>query len=63
MPLNAPNLLTLLRIGLVPVMILLLVADDAGPMHLAAAVFGAAALTDVAEGLLELLRESVKHAG
>jgi CDP-diacylglycerol--glycerol-3-phosphate 3-phosphatidyltransferase len=49
MPLNLPNALTLIRIGLVPVMVLLIALDE-GALLLAAAVFGIAALTDVADG-------------
>ena len=49
-PLNAANLLTLSRIALVPVMILLLLGGDTGPLIAAAAVFGVAALTDAADG-------------
>ena len=50
MPLNLPNVLTLGRIALVPLMVMLLLRDDAGPIPAAAAVFAVAALTDAADG-------------
>ena len=56
MPLNGPNLLTLSRIGLVPVMVALLLRDEPGALAAAAAVFGVAALTDAADGHLARTR-------
>lgn len=50
MPLNLPNVLTLSRIAFVPLMLVLLLGEEAGPLPAAAAVFGAAALTDAADG-------------
>jgi CDP-diacylglycerol--glycerol-3-phosphate 3-phosphatidyltransferase len=53
--LNLPNLLTLLRLLLVPVFAVLLLADDGADAALrvwAAAVFVAASLTDLADGEL-----------
>ena len=49
-PLNLPNLLTLSRIAFVPLLLVLLLGEGAGPLPAAAAVFGAAALTDAADG-------------
>jgi CDP-diacylglycerol---glycerol-3-phosphate 3-phosphatidyltransferase len=49
-PLNVPNVLTLSRIAFVPLMLVLLLGEEAGPLPAAAAVFGAAALTDAADG-------------
>jgi CDP-diacylglycerol---glycerol-3-phosphate 3-phosphatidyltransferase len=63
MPINPPNLLTLARIALVPVMILLLVGDDGGSLPLAAAVFGIAALTDVADGHVARARNMITTFG
>jgi CDP-diacylglycerol--glycerol-3-phosphate 3-phosphatidyltransferase len=51
-PLNAPNLLTLTRIALVPVMLLLLLDAGTWAPYAAAAVFGVAAITDAADGYL-----------
>jgi CDP-diacylglycerol--glycerol-3-phosphate 3-phosphatidyltransferase len=62
-PLNAPNVLTIARICLVPVMILLLLDDRLGPLYAAAAVFGAAALTDVADGHLARSRNMITTFG
>ena len=63
MPLNAANLLTLSRIALVPVMILLLLGQDTGPLLAAAAVFGIAALTDAADGHIARSRNMVTAFG
>lgn len=63
MALNAPNVLTITRICLVPVMIALVLGDDAGPLHLAAAVFGVAALTDIADGHLARARNDITTFG
>jgi CDP-diacylglycerol--glycerol-3-phosphate 3-phosphatidyltransferase len=49
-PLNLPNVLTLSRIAFVPLMLVLLLGEEPGPLPAAAAVFGAAALTDAADG-------------
>jgi CDP-diacylglycerol--glycerol-3-phosphate 3-phosphatidyltransferase len=63
LPINPPNLLTLARIALVPVMVLLLLADDGGSLPLAAAVFGIAALTDVADGHVARARNMITRFG
>ncbi len=63
MPFNVPNVLTVIRICMVPVMVLLLLGDDAAPMYLAAAVFGAAALTDIADGHLARARDDITTFG
>ena len=60
MPLNAPNLLTLFRIALIPVMVLLI---DAGNLLVAAAVFAVAAVTDVADGHLARSRNLITTFG
>ena len=62
MPLNLPNALTLIRIGLVPVMVLLIALDE-GALLLAAAVFGIAALTDVADGHVARSRNLITTFG
>jgi CDP-diacylglycerol--glycerol-3-phosphate 3-phosphatidyltransferase len=51
-PLNGPNLLTLARIALVPVMLVLLWGEETGTLSAAAAVFALAAITDAADGHL-----------
>ena len=58
-----PNVLTVFRICLVPVMVLLVLGDDAAPMYLAAAVFGVAALTDIADGHLARARNAITTFG
>ncbi len=60
---NLPNALTLVRIGLVPVMIVLLLGRDLGPFYAAAAVFCVAALTDVADGHLARSRNLITRFG
>ena len=63
-PLNLPNLLTLARICLVPVMVALIAAGEAsGSLLLAAAVFGVAAITDVADGHLARSRNLITNFG
>ncbi len=63
-PLNLPNLLTLFRIGMVPVMVALILAGDAsGSLFLAAAVFGLAAITDVADGHVARSRNLITTFG
>jgi len=61
--LNAPNVLTVARILMVPVMVLLLLDDRLGPLYAAAAVFGVAALTDVADGHLARSRNMITRFG
>ena len=63
MPLNAANLLTLARVVLVPVMVLLVIGDEAGALHAAAAVFGVAAVTDAADGHIARARDMVTTFG
>lgn len=63
-PLNAPNVLTLARIAMVPAMVALIIAGDDAPVLLApAAVFGVAALTDVADGHLARSRDMITKFG
>jgi CDP-diacylglycerol---glycerol-3-phosphate 3-phosphatidyltransferase len=62
-PLNLPNALTLSRIAFVPVMLVLLLGEDAGPIPAAAAVFGVAALTDAADGHIARSRDMVTAFG
>lgn len=63
-PLNLPNLLTLLRICLVPLMVALVaVGEPTGSLMLAAAVFGVAAITDVADGHLARSRNLITTFG
>ena len=63
MPLNLPNVLTLSRIAFVPLMLVLLLGEDAGPIPAAAAVFGIAALTDAADGHIARSRNLVTTFG
>jgi len=62
-PLNGPNLLTLARIGLVPVMVALLWGEETGTLSAAAAVFALAALTDAADGHLARSRNCCTSFG
>jgi CDP-diacylglycerol--glycerol-3-phosphate 3-phosphatidyltransferase len=62
-PLNLPNVLTLSRIAIVPLMLVLLLGEEAGPIPAAAAVFAAAALTDAADGHLARSRGLVTTFG
>ena len=63
MPLNLPNVLTLSRIAFVPLMLVLLMGEEAGPIPAAAAVFCAAALTDAADGHIARSRNLVTTFG
>ena len=62
-PLNLPNVLTLSRIAFVPLLLVLLLGEDAGPIPAAAAVFGVAALTDAADGHIARSRDMVTTFG
>ena len=62
-PLNLPNVLTLSRIAFVPLLLVLLLGEETGPMPAAAAVFGAAALTDAADGHIARSRDLVTTFG
>ena len=62
-PLNLPNVLTLSRIAFVPLMLVLLLGEEAGPLPAAAAVFAAAALTDAADGHIARSRGLVTTFG
>jgi CDP-diacylglycerol---glycerol-3-phosphate 3-phosphatidyltransferase len=62
-PLNLPNMLTLSRIAFVPLMLVLLLGEEAGPLPAAAAVFSAAALTDAADGHIARSRGLVTTFG
>lgn len=63
MPLNLPNVLTLSRIGFVPLLLVLLLGEQTGPIPAAAAVFGVAALTDAADGHLARSRGMITSFG
>ena len=63
MPLNLPNVLTLSRIAFVPLLLLLLLGKQPGPIPGAAAVFCVAALTDAADGHIARSREMVTTFG
>ena len=63
MPLNLPNALTLSRIAFVPLMVVLLLGEEPGPIPAAAAVFGVAALTDAADGHLARSRDMITTFG
>ncbi len=62
-PLNLPNLLTLLRILLVPVLVVALTEEIAGGSAIAAAVFVLAALTDGLDGYIARSRASITTFG
>ena len=62
-PLNLPNLLTLLRILLVPVLVVALTEETENGPAIAAAVFVLAALTDGLDGYIARSREAVTTFG
>src|SRR5215218_6878810 len=62
-PLNLANVLTMSRIAFVPVLLVLLLGEDAGPIPAAAAVFGVAALTDAADGHIARSRDMITTFG
>jgi CDP-diacylglycerol--glycerol-3-phosphate 3-phosphatidyltransferase len=62
-PLNLPNVLTLSRIAFAPLLLVLLLGEDAGPIPAAAAVFGVAALTDAADGHIARSRDLATDFG
>jgi CDP-diacylglycerol--glycerol-3-phosphate 3-phosphatidyltransferase len=62
-PLNLPNILTLLRILLVPVLVVALLSKAPNGSTLAAAVFAAAALTDGLDGYIARSRRDITTFG
>jgi len=62
-PLNVPNVLTLLRILLVPVLVVALTEEISNGDAIAAAVFVVAALTDGIDGYIARSRRSVTNFG
>ena len=62
-PLNLPNLLTLMRILLVPVVVVALLDATPNGSFLAAGVFALAAVTDGVDGYLARSRQSVTNFG
>jgi CDP-diacylglycerol--glycerol-3-phosphate 3-phosphatidyltransferase len=62
-PLNVPNVLTLLRILLVPVLVVALGAEVEGGSEIAAAVFVLAAVTDGLDGYIARSRQSITTFG
>jgi CDP-diacylglycerol---glycerol-3-phosphate 3-phosphatidyltransferase len=62
-PLNLPNVLTVLRIMLVPVLVVALLGNTDGGDVLAAIVFALASLTDFVDGYLARARGSVTNFG
>jgi CDP-diacylglycerol---glycerol-3-phosphate 3-phosphatidyltransferase len=62
-PLNLPNMLTVLRIMLVPVLVVALLGNTPQGDVLAAVVFALASLTDFVDGYLARSRESVTTFG
>ena len=62
-PLNLPNLLTVVRILLVPVLVVALLAKSSSGDLLAAIVFAAASLTDAIDGYLARSRNWVTNFG
>ncbi len=62
-PLNLPNVLTVLRIMLVPVLVVALLGNTPAGDVLAAIVFALASLTDFVDGYLARSRDSVTTFG
>ena len=62
-PLNIPNVLTLLRILLVPVLVVALGTEAEGGSEIAAAVFVIASLTDGLDGYIARSRQSITTFG
>ena len=62
-PLNLPNLLTVLRIMLVPVLVVALLGNTPEGDVLAAIVFALASLTDFVDGYLARARDSITTFG
>ena len=62
-PLNFPNVLTVIRILLVPVLVVALLDKTPGGDLLAAIVFAVASLTDAIDGYLARVRNSVTTFG
>jgi CDP-diacylglycerol---glycerol-3-phosphate 3-phosphatidyltransferase len=62
-PLNVPNVLTVLRILLVPVLLVALLDESGAGDLLAAIVFALASLTDAVDGWLARRREAVTTFG
>ena len=62
-PINLPNVLTLLRILLVPVLVVALTVETEHGDTIAAGVFALAALTDGLDGYLARSRESITTFG
>ena len=62
-PLNLPNVLTVLRIMLVPVLVVALLGNTPSGDVLAAIVFALASLTDFVDGYLARSRDSVTTFG
>jgi CDP-diacylglycerol--glycerol-3-phosphate 3-phosphatidyltransferase len=62
-PVNVPNVLTVLRILLVPVLVVALLAKSDGGDLMAAVVFAAASLTDFIDGHLARSRNSITTFG
>src|ERR687893_2889290 len=62
-PLNLPNVLTVVRILLVPVLVVALLDATPNGSWLAAGVFAIAALTDGLDGYLARSRQSITNFG
>jgi len=62
-PLNVPNLLTVVRILLIPVIVVVLLSETPNADELAAIVFAVAALTDGLDGYIARSRGSVTTFG
>jgi CDP-diacylglycerol--glycerol-3-phosphate 3-phosphatidyltransferase len=62
-PLNVPNVLTVVRILLVPVLVAVLLQETPGGSWVAAGVFALAAVTDTLDGYLARSRRSVTTFG
>src|SRR3954462_8888093 len=62
-PLNVPNVLTVVRILLVPVLVVALLDETSNGDLLAAIVFAAASLTDFIDGWLARSRNSITTFG
>jgi len=60
---NLPNLLTLFRLGCIPVLILIFYLPTSARFHLAAAIFAVAAVTDFIDGYIARRREQITNLG
>jgi CDP-diacylglycerol--glycerol-3-phosphate 3-phosphatidyltransferase len=62
-PMNLPNLLTLFRLGCIPLLVLAFYLPTSARFHLSAAIFAVAAVTDVVDGYIARRREQITNLG